>query len=111
VETRRRHGQPGPAADSASDRAEFEARVRAFLDRLGTELEPALDAQRRDRAREAMGRAGRDPMARRLALQVTLAKALPDYWQRFDAVRQADAAERPGSGGERRGLFRRFLFR
>lgn len=111
VEMRRRRGQPAPSADSASDRTEFEGGVRAYLDRLGSQLEPALDAQRRDRAREAVGRAGRDPVARQLALQVALAKALPDYWQRFDAVRQAYGAERLGSGGERRGLLGRLFSR
>ena len=111
VERRRRHGQPAPAADSASDRAEFDVGVRAFLARLGTALEPALDAQHRDRAHKAVASAGRDPMGRQLTLQVALAKALPDYWQRFDAIRQAYADERLGSGGERRGLLGRFFSR
>jgi hypothetical protein len=111
VETRRRHRQPAPAADNARDRAEFEAGVQTFLARLGTELEPALEAQRRDRVQAAVARAGRDPTGGRLALQVELAKALPDYWQRFDAVRQAWAAEQLRSSGERRGLLGRFLSR
>jgi hypothetical protein len=111
VEMRRQRGQQAPSADSARDRTEFEAGVRALLDRLGSELEPALDAQRRERAREAVGRPGSDPVARHLALQVALAKALPEYWQRFDAVRQAYGAERLGSGGKRRGLLGRLFSR
>jgi hypothetical protein len=109
VEARRRRGQPPPAADSAGDRAEFEAEVRALLEYLTTQLEPALDARRRDEARKAAERAGRDPLGRLVAMQVALAKALPDYWQRFDAARQAYAAQRLQSGSERRGLLGRLL--
>jgi hypothetical protein len=111
VEARRRRGQPGPAADSASDRAEYEAGVRAFLEHLATQLEPALDARQRDETRHAGDRTGRDPLGRLVAMQVALAKALPDYWQRFDAARQAYAAQRLKSGSERRGLLGRFLSR
>lgn len=111
VETRRRRGQPAPAADSASDRAEFEAEVRTLLDHLAAHLEPVLDTRQWDQAREAVARAGRDPMARLLAMQVALAKALPDYWQRFDAARQTYAAQRLRSGGQRRGLLGRLLSR
>lgn len=109
VEARRRRGRPAPAADSASDRAEFEAEVRALLEHLAAQLEPALDARQRDQADEALGRAGRDPMGRLLARQIALAKALPDYWQRFDTARQAYAAQRLQSGSERRGLLGRLL--
>jgi hypothetical protein len=109
VEARRRRGQPAPAADSPSDRAEFEAEVRALLEHLAAHLEPALDARQRDQAEEAVVRAGRDPMSRLLARQIALAKTLPDYWQRFDSARQAYAAERLRSGSQRRGLLGRLL--
>jgi hypothetical protein len=109
VEARRRGGQPAPAADSTADRSEFEAGVRAFLEHLARELEPALDARQRDQAQHAAGR-GRDALGRLVAVQVGLAKALPDYWQRFDAARQGFAAQRLSSSGERRGLLGRLLF-
>lgn len=109
VQLRQRRGQPAPAADSAGDRAEFEAEVRALLEHLTNQLEPALDARQRDEAHQATERAGRDPLGRLVAMQVALAKALPDYWQRFDAARQAYAAQRLRSGGQRRGLLGRLL--
>jgi hypothetical protein len=109
VEARRRRGEPTPAADSPSDRAEFEAEVRGLLEHLAAHLEPALDARQRVQAEEAVVRAGRDPMSQLLARQIALAKALPDYWQRFDAARQAYAAQRFRSGSQRRGLLGRLL--
>lgn len=110
VAFRRARGLPGPEADSARDRAEFEAGVHAFLERLRADLEPVLSDEHRDRAAEAAERAGRDPIARLIGAQVALARALPDYWQRFEASRAAYAAH-AASGGERPGLLRRFLAR
>ena len=52
-----------------------------------------------------------DETARLLAVQLVLARELPDYWQRFDAMRLAYTAERVGSGGERRGLLGRLFGR
>ena len=46
-----------------------------------------------------------------MATQIALARSLPDYWQRFDAVRLEYAAERAVSGGESRGLLRRLFGR
>jgi hypothetical protein len=109
VQARRRRGRPAPVADSPADRREFEAGVRRFLERLRADLEPAVEGQQRARVSEAVAGAGRDPLARLVAGQVALAKTLPDYWQRFEAVRLAYAAEPPGSGRERRGLLGRFL--
>ena len=94
VQQRRREGLPDPVTESKADRAEFTAGVRAFLERLGVELLPALAADQRRRAAEATTRAGDDVVARLLATQVTLARELPDYWQRFEAVRVAFTGER-----------------
>ena len=106
VSARRSAGAPAPAADNARDREEFTASVRALLVRLRDEI-PAV-------ANEV---AGGDEEGRLLAVQLGRAKALPDYWQRFDDVRQRFTAEyAPGgagaspSGGPSRGVIGR-LFR
>jgi len=111
VERRRARGQPPLDSDSTRDRAEYEASVRAFLTHL--EASVAWDLAPEQAARvEAAGRAAADEPTRLVAVQVALARALPDYWERFEAGRASfsvDAA--PASGGERRGrlgrLFRR----
>lgn len=115
VTARRTRQLPAPLADSPRDRAEFDAGVRAFLERLATEITAADDADLRARAGQAATRAGSDRVAQLIAAQVVLAKALPDYWQRFETVRAAHAvsvgAEAPAeaSGGERRSVLRRLF--
>jgi hypothetical protein len=109
VERRRALGLPPPAADSATDRAEFTAQVRAFLERLSA-LAQDLGPEQRQKVAAAQHGAG-DETARLLAVQLVLARELPDYWQRFDAMRLAYTAERVGSGGERRGLLGRLFGR
>lgn len=109
VERRRALGLVPPAADSATDRAEFTAQVRAFLERLSA-LAQDLGPEQRQKVAAAEQGAG-DETARLLAVQLVLARELPDYWQRFDAMRLAYTAERVGSGGERRGLLGRLFGR
>jgi hypothetical protein len=92
VHARRASGQPAPAPDSAADRAEFDARVEQFLARLAGAMTPALDADQR-RSLEASARAAGDRLGQLIALQVALAKRLPDYWQRFEQLRAAHATE------------------
>jgi hypothetical protein len=108
VERRRARGLPAPAADSAADRAEYEADVRAFLERLVAEIVPGLPAEEARRAQDA-ARAGGDTALDLMATQVVLAKRLPDYWQRFDDVRGRWLAEPAPSGSERRGLLARLF--
>ncbi|MBI1846272.1 MAG: hypothetical protein HYR86_04785 [Candidatus Rokubacteria bacterium] len=112
VQARRGRGVPAPAADSAADRAEFEADVTAFLERLERDLTAAVAIERRV-ALTAAGRAASEPRACAFAVQVALAKELPDYWPRFDETRERHAAERlagaVSSGGERRGLLGRLF--
>jgi hypothetical protein len=110
VESRRHRGLPAPAADNASDRAEYDAGVRAFLERLHAELATDLTPEQRRRIEEAKARAGQEPVVGLVAVQVILARQLPDYWQRFEATRAAFTSEHIGSGGERRRLLDR-LFR
>jgi len=90
VAARRARGLPPPVTDNADDRREFERGVQAFLSRLERELAPlAPSGPYPPRgADESEGEAGR-----LLAVQLTLAKSLPDYWQRFDAVRAAWLAD------------------
>jgi hypothetical protein len=109
VEARRQRGQPAPAADSTKDRAEFEAEVQRLLEHLAIHLAATLDARQRAQVEAARARAGQDPIGQLVARQIALAKALPDYWQRLDAARQAYTEERLQSGRQRRGLLGRFL--
>jgi hypothetical protein len=114
VQSRQAGGLPAPAADSARDRAEFDGRVETFLTRLADMMLPTLDAEER-RSLAASGRAADDQLTRLIAVQVALAKRLPDYWQRFEQVRIAYAAEAGGSaapsGGDRPGWLDRLLGR
>jgi hypothetical protein len=89
VSARRAAGAPPPVADDVRDREEFTATVRALLVRLRDEI-PA------DAAEAAPG----DEESRLLGVQVGRAKALPDYWQRFEAVRERFTIEYGlGQGG------------
>jgi hypothetical protein len=110
VQRRRALGLPAPVADSRTDLDEFTVQVRAFLGQLAA-LAADLPDEPRRRVDAAGGGAAGDETARLLAVQVALARELPDYWQRFDAARLAYAAERVGSGSERRGLLGRLFGR
>jgi hypothetical protein len=110
VNVRRSRGQLSPAAGSERDRAEFDQLVRQLLVRLEAGLVDSLD----DGLRITIGLAGQaaaDPVERMLAVQVALARELPDYWQRFDAIRADYAAEREALGRESGGLLRRLFGR
>lgn len=115
VQARQAGGLPVPAPDSAPDRAEFEASVETFLARLGNEIASALSPEQRETFDTARARAGGDRLAQLLGAQVALAKLLPDYWQRFEDVRIAYAADRSGpqprSGSDRPGWLGRILGR
>ena len=100
VNARRASGGPAPAADNAVDRAEYQAHVGAFLRLMTTEL------RRSDSAPAAT--TGDD--AQLLAHQVALARTLPDYWQRFEAISARYLAEPAASGGQRGSMLAR-LFR
>jgi hypothetical protein len=101
VQRRRARGLPPPSADNGRDRDEFTAGVRAFLERLLAELLPQADPDIRRRTEETAA-TGDDAVTRLVAAQVTLARALPDYWQRFEAIRTAFTSERLASRGEGR---------
>lgn len=106
VKVRQMHHLPAPVAGSERDRAEYQSEVVALLQRLDAHF--AADAAARgsdDPVRPLSG----DLAAAIIDTQVALARRLPDYWQRFDAVRLDYAAERSASGGESRGLLRRLF--
>ena len=104
VQSRRTGALPAPAADNKRDRAEFDRRVETFLARLGDAMLGALDAAQQP-SLPAPGRADGDRLAHLIAMQLALAKLLPDYWQRFEQVRVAYALEAdvpaPASGCDR----------
>ncbi len=103
VRVRQARGLPAPVADNAADRAEYTQHVLAFLRVLDAEV-PAADARR--------ARGGADTEeARLLAAQVARARALPDYWQRFETLSARFLAEPASSGGERRGVLARLFGR
>lgn len=115
VRTRRARNLPAPVADNAADRREYTEHVRAFLVQIERELSADLNAEQR---RRVVMPTGGDEDARLMAVQVSLARLLPDYWQRFDAARARYLAEpaSPGpgadaSGSEGRGLLARLFGR
>lgn len=94
VQQRRAQGRPAPEAKSAGDRQEYEGLVRDWLLHLRGALLKGLtseDVRKVSRAEEARGR---EEIPRLLAGQVVLARTLPDYWQRFEALRAAFAQAR-----------------
>jgi hypothetical protein len=102
VRTRRARALPAPVADNAADRAEYMQHVLAFLRLLAAEVPPP----------DATCRAGGgDEQIRLMIEQVARARALPDYWQRFEALSARFLAEPPPSGGERRGVLARLFGR
>jgi hypothetical protein len=109
VQRRRARGLPEPAADSDRDRDEFHGRVAAFLERLCREVAAAAPPELRRKAEAPLEQPGTDRVRQLLAVQVALAKELPDYWARFDAVRLAYVAEDDDSGRQRRGLLGRLF--
>jgi hypothetical protein len=106
VRARRARGLPPPAADNAADKRAYTANVVALLERLRSEIPAGLTAEALRKIDQVAGTAG-DQQAQLVAAQVALARLLPDYWQRFEAIsaRYLGAALADGdSGREGRGL-------
>jgi hypothetical protein len=101
VREREARGEPAPAPDDPRARAEYDRRVIAFLERVRVTLLADLTEEQRARlgAQARAPRAG--DLAGTLAVQVALAKLLPDYWQRFDAVRLEPGSAASGRQGRR----------
>jgi hypothetical protein len=102
VNSRRASGGRAPVADNAADRADYQAHVAAFLRLLASELRAA-------ELSPARAIAGDD--AQLLARQVALARTLPDYWQRFEALSARYLAEPAASGGQGRSRLARLFGR
>ena len=101
VRSRQARGLAAPQADNTADRAEYTQNVLAFLRLLDAEV-----------ASDASGRlAAGDEQERLLTAQVAQARALPDYWQRFEALSARFLAEPAASSGERRGVLARLFSR
>jgi hypothetical protein len=100
VRSRRARGLPAPAADNPADKRAYADNVLALLRRLDRDV--ATDLSPETQARVVRAAAGRgDEEARLVAAQVALARLLPDYWQRFEAV-SARYLESPDGGGSGR---------
>jgi len=102
VNARRASGGPAPVADNSADRADYQAHVAAFLRLLASELRAAEISPARATARDD---------AQLLARQVALARTLPDYWQRFEALSARYLAEPAASGGQGRSRLARLFGR
>jgi hypothetical protein len=100
VRARRARGLPPPAADNPADRRAYEANVLAFLHLLRLEVTVSLSPEQQQRVARPAATPD-DEQARLLAVQVALARQLPDYWQRFEAISTRYLAEPdPPSRGE-----------
>lgn len=106
VQTRRARGLPLPSADSASDKEAYTANVVEFLEQLRREIAADVTPELLARVSEATGGRG-DAQTRLVAAQVVLARALPDYWQRFDATRARYLTELPSGDADHEGTARR----
>jgi len=101
VELRQRHGQPAPETSSEADRKAFEQLATDLL----TYVRNAISAEltREQRADLELVEAAQPESREALLLgQVSLARRLPDYWQRFEAHEAAHARARleaPASRG------------
>jgi hypothetical protein len=98
VRARRARGLPPPAADSPDDRRAYTDNVLTFLRLLRRDITAALSAEEQRKTAADADTSG-DEQARLIAAQVALARALPDYWQRFEAVSEAYLAGRGSQGG------------
>ena len=109
VSARRAHDAPSPKADDVRDREEFTATVRSLLERLRDEIPADTGAHGLHATSDVDVRA--DEEWQLLALQIDRAKALPDYWQRFEAVRLRFSTDYIASRGPRRGVLGRLFGR
>jgi hypothetical protein len=120
VRARHARGLPPLDAGSPEDRHAYGLAVLAFLDLLRRELTVGLDAEQLRRV-AGLARGAADEQGRLIALQVALARMLPDYWQRLEllsgryladpAFRGDDAASDAGSGRQGGGLLARLFGR
>ena len=110
VRARRARGLPPPAADNPADRRGYEANVLAFLQLLRQEVAASLSPEQQQKMPRPAATPD-DEQAPLLAVQVALARLLPDYWQRFEAISTRYLAEPDASSRGEGGLLARFFGR
>jgi hypothetical protein len=106
VQLRDAHGRPAPQPDNQTDRNEFKQLVREFIVTLNEKSQgwvPMVDTLLQTKLLEQ--KSSDQPFA----LQVFLAKSLPDYWQRFDQATQAFAKARLAASSPRKSFLSRLL--
>jgi hypothetical protein len=108
VALRAKAGRPAPEDGSERDRAELAALAFDFLAHLQAALAATLAEVDRT-GLEAAERGTADAQARALAGHAFLARRLADYWQRFEAGRQAFAESRLTSVDQDKGWLRRMF--
>lgn len=101
VQLRRARGRPAPEATSATDRKEFESLVRELLLHLRGALLEGLPAEHAEKLAQTEAAQGQDQVPRLLAGQAALARGLPDYWERFEALTRAFVQTRLGAPAAR----------
>jgi len=84
VKVRQARSRPSPEEKSEKDRREFQELVEEFLGFLRKGFLAKLGEEEAARLRSGEGAARGTRAQRLVAVQVQLAKALPDYWQAFD---------------------------
>lgn len=87
VRDREERGEPAPEPDDPRAREEYGRRVVAFLERVRVALLAEVSDEQRTHLGSHASASRPSDVDAALAVQVALAKLLPDYWQRFDAVR------------------------
>lgn len=108
VALRARAGRPAPEDGNERDRAELAALAQDFLAHLRATLSRTIAEEDRA-ALEAAERGAADARDRALAGHALLARRLADYWQRFEAGRQAFADTSLTSVPQDRGWLRRIF--
>lgn len=111
VRARRARGLPPPASDSSADRRAYGVNVLAFLQLLRQEITSGLSPEAQRKIASVAAAPANDE-AHLVAVQVALARLLPDYWQRFEAISLRYLAEPDvPSSGEGGGLLARLFGR
>lgn len=111
IQLRRQHGRTLPEAQNDRDREEFGRLVREFLVYLRQACWTEIPESAREKVTEAEARAGGDELPRLIAVQVILARQLPDYWHRLEALKAAFARERLAAPPPKPGFLDRILGR
>jgi hypothetical protein len=107
VKLRRQHGRQLPEEQNEKDRQEFRSLVREFLIYLRAAYWNEISEAERAQVTQAEAAAGSEEVQRLVAAQVTLAKQLPDYWQRFEAFSAAFARDQLAAPPPKPGFFDR----